>query len=132
MDLRGIDTRVLINNHSDVWHPNKEIRKEARNNLRKTLSGLHVVELENLIEWMRVPALLHMKEMCSAYLNAMKANDNPDNIENAIHNCKKTVEYVEWINDHLGVVEPVREPDYDQMRRKAVERASSGTLLAYY
>jgi hypothetical protein len=131
MDLNRIDVRVLLNDHVDVWHPNKNIRVEARARLRKTLTGLHVIDIEKLVEWMKIPCLLRMQDKCMEYLKNVGENVGPDNIDDVLYHSRETVEYIEWINDQLGVEEAVRQPDYGMLRRKAVEKLEAGTLLAY-
>ncbi len=131
MDIKTIDTNVFLNKYVDVWHPKKDIRLQARTKLKRILAGVHIINIEKLIDWMKIPCLFHMKDMCHAYLKSTVENPDPANVENIIQHSKETVSYLGWINDQLGVDERVLEPDYNNLRQKAMNKVNSGTLLAY-
>ncbi|MFC2162650.1 hypothetical protein ACFLRF_03135 [Candidatus Altiarchaeota archaeon] len=131
MDFRAFDLKVLLNEHVDVWHPSKRIRVQARMKLRKSLSGMHVMDVEKLIDWMEKPCLFRMKDMCLSYLNSVQSNINPENAESIIHHMGETYSYLDWINDQLGIEMDYVEADFNALRARAGSAKSAGTLLAY-
>ncbi len=128
--MREIDVEILLDKHSLIWHPQRDVREKARAKFRKDLLAIPSLDFWKVIDHVKFPCLLHLRDLYEGMISSMMDRDDPTDLARNLDVGRELNDHLRWICQELGE-SPRTWFNAGDLVQRARLRNVSGTLMAF-